>query len=142
MVIWTVLHQTDVITFGAFFGWIVATALLFLASYVLVTGTGVALGSPSPVMGKLCAPFFICLGAHFLVAVLIVQISTPIEVIGLTTIFTTCFALVTAAGAFLTTDKRQLLFLVAWMGVVVSLIIWIMPTGVNPDSVVPALRVE
>jgi hypothetical protein len=147
MLIWTMLHDSRAISLGGILTWIVATSLLFLASYVLVPGTGVSLGSPTSAMGRLRTSFFVCLAMHFLLALLTAGTTVDGDLAGggrttpVSAILAGCMIVLSGTGAFLRGDKGHLALLIVWISAMSILNVLAVPS-VSPDTIPPSLRVE
>ncbi|MBW2385750.1 MAG: hypothetical protein JRG92_19125 [Deltaproteobacteria bacterium] len=69
---WTALRVQAEIAFSTLFVWIVASALLYLAAYVLVPGTSIEPGSGSEAsLRPVRSAFYLYLAAHFALAFLL-----------------------------------------------------------------------
>ena len=112
MLIWIILSQSEAVLFGTILTWIGATAMLFLASYVLIPGTGVSLGSPAASMGSLRSAFFVCLALHFLIPFLNAVSDGTMEP-GLLLVL--LMVVLSGAGVFVNGDRAHVALLVVWL---------------------------
>jgi hypothetical protein len=130
---WFTLGQIGTISYGSVVSLFTATALLFLASYILVPGTGVSLGAPSSDMGTLRPAFFACLGLHFGVNIVESAVNgTFIPAQGLVVLM----VILSGIGAFLHTTRAHSVLLAIWVICMLSLNLVAVPAvGENTGSV-------
>jgi hypothetical protein len=123
MLMWVVLGQAETITLATILYWVVATAMLFLASYILVPG--VSLSPSTATMGILRSSFFVCLAIHFSIplldAVASGNLAPPLLLLLLV-------AVLSATGAFLTSDKAHFSLLIVWTTAMLTLTILAVPS--------------
>ncbi len=136
MLAWFTLGQLETITYGAVFGWFAATALLYLASYILVPAGGAAFGGAGAALGELRPAFFVCLAVHF--AANIVESAVTGSLLpaqGLVVLM----VVLSGIGAFLRGARAHALLLLTWMVCMLVLNFVAVPAvGVNSGSVLDA----
>ena len=128
---WMTLRGQAEIAFSTLFIWIVATALLYLAAYVLIPGTSTGSGSgPGSSLRPVRPAFYLFLAAHFGVVVLL-GLARKIFVVAdgdpSTTLISSLVppAMMTglsAVGAALHSERNRALHLVAWLALLAVVI--------------------
>lgn len=130
---WFTVGQLETISYATVLLWFSGTALLFLASYILVPGLVVFQGSPVSAEGGLRPAFFICLAIHFLLPLVssllrnswIPAMWLIVLMVGLS-----------GAGAFLRSNRGQSILLLVWVISMLSLNFLSVPAvGENSGSV-------
>jgi hypothetical protein len=121
---WTTFRGRPEIDLGTSFAWSFATALFYLAAFVLVPHT-IAQEDSSEV-GTLRSPapaFYLCLAAHFVAGTLL---SNPTFESGGVIIMST-LVLVSAAGAGAKTDRARAIHLGVWLAAFAAVIVGTTP---------------
>ncbi len=128
---WTTLRLQAEIPFSTLFMWIVATALLYLAAYVLIPGASVGSGSgPGPRLRPVRSAFYLYLSAHFGMVLLLgltgqiswVADGDPSTALIPNLLPTAMMTGLSAVGAALHSDRNRALHLVAWLAVLFAVI--------------------
>ena len=130
---WFTIGQLETVTYGSVLVWFSATALLFLAGYILLPGGGLSPSTSSSVMGTLRPSFFVCLGLHFsinIVASVVDGSFIPLQ--GLVVLM----VILSAIGAFLRSTKAHSVLLVVWVICMLGLNLMAVPAvGENSGSI-------
>ena len=111
---WVTYGQLEIVPYGAVLAWFTSTALLFLASYILVPGGCLVSTEPSAVMGTLRPSFFVCLALHFCSAIVFAYVALD----GIFTRgewFVVVMAALSAIGAFLRSTSAHFVHLFVWV---------------------------
>jgi hypothetical protein len=136
MLAWFTLGQLETITYGAVFGWFAATALLYLASYILVPFGGPAFGGNGAALGELRPAFFVCLAAHFATNIVESALAGSFEAAQWLVVLMVALS---GIGAFLRGTRAHALLLLTWMVCMLVLNFVAVPAvGVNSGSVLEA----
>ncbi len=127
---WTTLRGQAEIGFSTLFIWIVATALLYLAAYVLIPGTSESASGPGSSLRPVRSAFYLYLAAHFGVAVLqqltqqtfVVAEGGPSTALIPSVVPAMIMGGVSAVGAALHSERNRALHLVVWLAALVVII--------------------
>ena len=114
---WQTFRGRSEIDVGTSYAWIFATALFYLAAFILVPQTIVK--EDSSEVATLRPAFYLCLAAHFAAAMLV---TTPIaNLYGV--IIMSIMVLVSAAGAGAKTDRARAIHLGVWLAAFAAVIV-------------------
>jgi hypothetical protein len=119
--VWNLLHRQIEIEFSVLLAVTLATAFLYLASYVLIEGRSVGGTQHAGAFVTPGAAFFCCLGAHFAVVVAMIYgfgMNQPREDV----IETGFLAAVATAGAAAKGARTRVLHLVIWAALLFALL--------------------
>jgi hypothetical protein len=136
---WFTVGQLITISYATVLYWFTGTALLFLASYILVPGLAASQGSPASAEGVPRPAFFVCLALHFLLPIFsalsrnswIPSMWLIVFMVGLS-----------GAGAFLRGNRGQLILLLVWVVSMLGLNFLSVPAvGENSGSVLESNQI-
>ena len=128
---WMILRGQAEIAFSTLSIWIVATAFLYLAAYVLIPGTAIwSADGPRSGLRPVRSPFYLYLAAHFGVvllhgiarSILLVTDAGPSTEPNPSLVPSAIMTGLSAAGAVLNGERNRALHLVAWLAVLVFVI--------------------
>ncbi|NIP16038.1 MAG: hypothetical protein GWM88_15420 [Pseudomonadales bacterium] len=136
MLAWFRLGQLETITYGAVFEWFAGTALLYLASYMLVPSGGPASGGSGGELGILRPAFFVCLAAHFAANIVESAVTgSLVQAQGLVALM----VMLSATGAFLRGPRAHGVLLLTWIVCMLVLNFVVVPAvGADSGSVLDA----
>jgi len=123
---WLAFRDRPTIDPGTLYGWSFATALFYLAAYILVPDrAGHAPSSEEADLSPLRPAFYLCLAAHFVAASLITLQAWDFR--GM--ILMPTLVGVAAAGAWAKTDRMRALHLLVWFVALSALVVSIPTIG-------------
>jgi hypothetical protein len=119
-VLWSIFNNAELLSNGLVYSWIAATALLYLASYVLVPQSGHFAGSVRTTSKAIPPAFFYCVALHFCAVPFYFIIQREIS-------FTIAWPLLMVAlcvlGAFLKSDRAMLTLVAIWLVMGLSVVL-------------------
>ena len=130
---WFTVGQLTTISYVTVLYWFTGSAMLFLASYILVPGSVATQGSPIAVESVPKPAFFICLAIHFLLPL----ISALSRNSWLSSMWLVVFMVgLSVSGVYLRGNRGQLILLLVWVAIMLVLNILSVPAvGENSGSV-------
>jgi hypothetical protein len=117
--VWNILHRKVEIEFAILLAGTLATALLFLASYVLIESRPVGGAEHAREFAIPGPAFFYCLGAHFAV---VVPIGIPLDQDPVDLVETAMVGVVAVAGAAARSTRMRVLHLFIWAAMLVAML--------------------